>query len=72
MSLIDDLKKQATVRVRSHGAFGENESYTEIDCDKLIALVAAECAKIAQEYPCYSNTDHFHIAEEINSVFGQN
>jgi hypothetical protein len=47
MSKLDELKKLATERVRSHGAFGESESYDEINIDKLVKLVVLECAEIA-------------------------
>ena len=43
MTKFEELKKQATVRVHSHGAFGEHESYDQLDVDKFYELVVLEC-----------------------------
>jgi hypothetical protein len=40
---IQELMKQATVEVRSHGAFGEPERYTKLDPEKFAELLIAEC-----------------------------
>lgn len=39
---IKELKKQATIRIDSHGAFGEPESYEKLDIDKFIELLLKE------------------------------
>jgi adenosylmethionine-8-amino-7-oxononanoate aminotransferase len=43
---IQELKKQAMVEVRSHGAFGEVECYKTLDEDKFAELIVRECARI--------------------------
>lgn len=43
---IERLMKEAMVTVHSHGAFGEHESYQQLDPVKLAELVAIECASI--------------------------
>jgi hypothetical protein len=40
---IQELIKQATVEVRSHGAFGETERYTKLDPEKFAELIVQEC-----------------------------
>jgi hypothetical protein len=40
---IQELIKQATVEVRSHGAFGETERYTKLDPEKFAQLIVQEC-----------------------------
>ncbi len=41
---IKELVKQATIEVRSHGAFGESERYTKLDPEKFAELIIRECA----------------------------
>ena len=43
---IERLMKQAMVTVHSHGAFGEHESYQQLDPVKFAELTATECASI--------------------------
>ena len=43
---IQELKKQAMVEVRSHGAFGEVECYKTLDEYKFAELIVRECASI--------------------------
>lgn len=70
MTLIEQLKQRATEEHRSHGAFGELEIHREVNLNKLIELVAAECAAMIEDTPCYSNTDHYYIADNIKEKFG--
>jgi hypothetical protein len=44
---IEELKQQAMIEVRSHGAFGESERYRELDVDKFAELIINECADLA-------------------------
>lgn len=37
--LIEELKKKATVRVHSYGAFGEHEYSDEVDLDKFAEII---------------------------------
>ena len=43
---IQELKKQAMVEVRSHGAFGEVECYKTLDEDKFAELIVRECTNM--------------------------
>jgi hypothetical protein len=43
---IQELIKQATVEVRSHGAFGEPERYTKLDPEKFAQLIVRKCADL--------------------------
>jgi hypothetical protein len=46
---IQELKKQAMVEVRSHGAFGEVECYKTLDEDKFAELIVRECINKVNE-----------------------
>jgi hypothetical protein len=43
---IKTLIEKATVKERSHGAFGEPEIWKRLDEEMLVKLVATECAGI--------------------------
>lgn len=47
---IKELIAQATVEVRSHGAFGESERYSKLDPEKFAKLIALESAKVCEDY----------------------
>lgn len=67
--LVKMLIKDATVKERSHGAFGEPVSYEVVDPELLIELVVEKCAFIAED--C---SDHYLPAStygaEIRKRFG--
>jgi hypothetical protein len=43
---IKELKQKAQVKVYSHGAFGEDETYYRLDEDKFAELIIQECINI--------------------------
>ena len=45
---IKELIAQATVEVRSHGAFGESERYSKLDPEKFAELIIRECMSVAR------------------------
>lgn len=45
---ITELKKQAMVKVVSHGAYGESESYWHLDEDKFAELIVLDCLSIIE------------------------
>lgn len=68
---IKELMTQATVEVRSHGAFGESERYNKLDPEKFAELIVRECADIANShyeckvagYPGDKIEEHFGVKE---------
>jgi hypothetical protein len=51
---IKELKKQAMVKVVSHGAYGESENYWHLDEDKFAELIVEECRQVVADL--YRNT----------------
>jgi hypothetical protein len=68
---IQELIKQATVEVRSHGAFGEPERYTKLDTEKFAELIIRECMSVA-DLPnnASGQWDHLLPSEVIGKHFG--
>lgn len=66
---IKELMTQATVEVRSHGAFGESERYSKLDPEKFAELIVRECAKIAGKAE-YSDTWLEPVEDAIKKHFG--
>lgn len=63
---IEELKRQCTVKVHSHGAFGENEFHDMLDVDKFAEEIIQQCAHIT-----WLNTDETTDAhEKILQYFG--
>ena len=64
---IKELKRQATIKIQSHGAFGEPESREQLDVDKFAELIIRECIKIADNRGAYKVIDdiidHFGVEE---------
>lgn len=68
MTKFEELKKQATVRVHSHGAFGEHESYDQLDVDKFYELVVLECVKEAKAGWQFNETAEYIKAHIPNCI----
>lgn len=68
MSKIEQLKKQAMVRVHSHGAFGEHESYDQLDVDKFYELIVLECVKEARVCEQFNKSAEFIKAYTPNCI----
>lgn len=67
---IKELMTQATVEVRSHGAFGESECYSKLDPEKFAELIVKACADaadMAQDARCKYAGDY--VAEYMG--FGE-
>ena len=64
---IKELKRQATIKIQSHGAFGEPESWAQLDADKFAELIIKECINIADNRGAYEVIDdiinHFGVKE---------
>ena len=43
---IKELKQKAQVKVYSHGAFGEDETYYRLNTDKFAELIIQECVEV--------------------------
>lgn len=43
---IRELKQKAQVKVYSHGAFGEDETYYRLDEDQFAELIIQECVEV--------------------------
>ena len=48
-TILADLIKQSTVRIQSHGAFGESESYERVDIDHLAKLIVTDIANTCMD-----------------------
>lgn len=70
---IAELKRQATIKIRSHGAFGEPESREQLDADKFAELIIRECIDICDNvqfrYGKYTFTARV-VKDEIVARFG--
>lgn len=66
---IQELKKQAMVEVRSHGAFGEVECYKTLDEDKFAELIVRECTNMLPE-DSVRNANGVHMFYVIREHFG--
>lgn len=53
---IKELKRQATIKIQSHGAFGEPESRQQLDVDKFAELIIEECLSNIQN--CDGDIDY--------------
>lgn len=53
---IKKLKRQATIKIQSHGAFGEPESRQQLDVDKFAELIIEECLSNIQN--CDGDIDY--------------
>ena len=53
---IKELRKQATIKIRSHGAFGEPESREQLDEEKFAELIIEECLSNIQN--CDGDIDY--------------
>jgi hypothetical protein len=67
---IQELIKQATVEVRSHGAFGEPERYTKLDPEKFAQLIVRECAEVAANVVAEHEGVDFGLVEACYKHFG--
>jgi hypothetical protein len=69
---IKELIAQATVEVRSHGAFGESERYSKLDPEKFAELIVREClSKIENEAAQYAEPVWaVELVNDIKEHFG--
>ncbi len=62
-----ELKRQSTIKISGHGAFGEPESREQLDVDKFAQLIVKECISIMNkcdgdlDYAIYTTSKHFGI-----------
>jgi len=66
---IEQLKLDSTIKVSSHGAFGESESYDEVDLDKFAELIIKECMEVGN-LALTDDYDDFIPSELISNHFG--
>lgn len=68
---IRELVEQSYVKVRGHGAFGESETYHQVDLEKFAELIIQECAELTLDY---KNDDHYNgwldYRDKIRQHFG--
>lgn len=62
--MLEELKKKATVKIDSHGAFGEYEAVYRLDPDKFAELIIKECCTIMEEH------NSFILAEIVKERLG--
>ncbi len=62
---IKELKRQATIKIQSHGAFGEPETWEQLDEDKFAELIIRECYNIAMK-----EENGFYCPSDILDYFG--
>ena len=68
---IKSLIEKATVKERSHGAFGEPEIWKRLDEEMLVKLVVEECAGIYDKIDNGNkHLDTEHYPEAIYKHFG--
>ncbi len=63
---IKELIEQATVEVRSHGAFGELERYSELDPEKFAELIVREAIQV-----CLSQRDPANLNYKPSERFAE-
>lgn len=66
---IKELMTQATVEVRSHGAFGESERYSKLDPEKFAELIVRESGKYLMS-PEFIGRSDLDWAMVLNEHFG--
>jgi hypothetical protein len=54
---VKSIVEEATVEVRSHGAYGEVERYSKVDIEKLVGLIVRECATL-----CVANGAYYQYS----------
>jgi hypothetical protein len=65
---IQELKQQAQRKVISHGAFGETETYWQLDTDLFAKLIIQECLHIVGDGGEFASRPK--LVEQIERHFG--
>lgn len=67
---IEKLKQEAQIKVYSHGAFGEDETYYRLDADKFAELIILECANFVADQDENNFPSPVTISRRIKNHFG--
>jgi len=66
---IKEIKKRSMVKIISHGAYGESESYWQLDEDKLIQLVSEEIDLLEAKIRYLQDPNKGPSLEELREMF---
>lgn len=60
---IEELKQKSQIKMYSHGAFGENETYYKLDPDKFAKLIIEECIEVFK-----LETERYIKSDQISQI----
>jgi hypothetical protein len=55
---LKELMNQSMIKVWGHGAFGESESYQDLDPEKFAELIVRECAEFLENNSGYDDANN--------------
>jgi hypothetical protein len=69
---LKELMNQSMIKVWGHGAFGESESYQDLDPEKFAELIVRECADLFEVEYGQSQVSGNDVAHTVKKHFGVN